>query len=479
MKWKNIRIHTEFHPIKICLLAIGKSIFVWSLSILEIEFKMAMRWMTVALSCAVAAGSAFYTSASAVKNLDPKSFEKEVVNGKGVWLVEFYAPWCGHCKNLAPEWKKAAKALDGIVNVAAVDCDQHKDLAAKYGVKGFPTIKVFGENKRSPSDYQGQRTAQAIVDAGVKEATSIIKARVSGKSSDKPQEKPKAKPSNKPGSDVVTLTDDSFDDLVLNSGDVWLVEFYAPWCGHCKSLAPEWEQAATDLKGQVKLGAIDATANERKAGEYGIKGFPTIKLFGPTASSSSDAQEYQGPRQAAGIVGYALNKLEKLGGGLKVPEITSTKVLNDHCAGKSICVVALLPHIIDSGAAGRESYLKEVDGAAKLVRGKPFRFSWVQGGDQDKLESAFDLTFGYPALVAISLDKQRYSVMRGAFDSKSIATYLEGIFSGKQATYPYEALPTIRSVTPWDGKDAKVETIVDDDDDDIMKELGLGDKDEL
>ncbi|KAF0774950.1 hypothetical protein AaE_001350, partial [Aphanomyces astaci] len=144
---------------------------------------MGLRVIMMALCSAVVTSSAFYTSASAVKNLDPKSFEKEVVGGKGVWLVEFYAPWCGHCKSLAPEWKKAAKALDGIVNVAAVDCDQHKELAGKYGVNGFPTIKVFGENKRSPTDYQGQRTAQAIVDAGVKEASKLAKARISGKAS--------------------------------------------------------------------------------------------------------------------------------------------------------------------------------------------------------------------------------------------------------------------------------------------------------
>lgn len=49
-----------------------------------------------------------------------------------------------------------------------------------------------------------------------------------------------------------------------------MVEFFAPWCGHCKNLAPHWEQAATELKGKVKLGALDATVHTVTAGRYGV-----------------------------------------------------------------------------------------------------------------------------------------------------------------------------------------------------------------
>jgi thioredoxin-like negative regulator of GroEL len=52
--------------------------------------------------------------------------------------------------------------------------------------------------------------------------------------------------------DVIELTDSNFDSVVLNSEDMWLVEFYAPWCGHCKNLAPHWAQAASELKGKVR-----------------------------------------------------------------------------------------------------------------------------------------------------------------------------------------------------------------------------------
>lgn len=152
-------------------------------------------------------------------------------------LLQFYAEWCGHCKGLVPEYKKAATALKGVVKVGAVDADQHKSLGGQFGVQGFPTIKIFGANKRSPSDYNGARTAQGIVDSALTEVKNKVKAALGGGTSSSGGDK-KSSDSGSKGNkdDVVELTDSNFDKLVLDSEDVWLVEFFAPWCGHCKTL---------------------------------------------------------------------------------------------------------------------------------------------------------------------------------------------------------------------------------------------------
>jgi len=75
--------------------------------------------------------------------------------------------------------------------------------------------------------------------------------------------------------DVVTLTDSNFKELVLDSQTVWFVEFFAPWCGHCKNLEPKWKAAATEVKekteGTIKLGALDATVHQSTAGRYGVR----------------------------------------------------------------------------------------------------------------------------------------------------------------------------------------------------------------
>lgn len=98
---------------------------------------------------------------------------------------------------------------------------------------------------------------------------------------------------------VLVLDDSNFDDAI-KANDFLLVEFYAPWCGHCKKLAPEWDSAAKTLAGSnAKLAKVDATEAKDLGTRFGIKGFPTIKLF-----KHGEASEYQGGRQAADIVNY-------------------------------------------------------------------------------------------------------------------------------------------------------------------------------
>tara|TARA_R110002050_G_scaffold79903_3_gene170891 strand:+ start:4720 stop:5055 length:336 start_codon:yes stop_codon:yes gene_type:complete len=80
-------------------------------------------------------------------------------------------------------------------------------------------------------------------------------------------------------SDVLVLTADNFDETVAANSPI-LVEFYAPWCGHCKSLEPIYEKAATALKEQgIAIAKVDATAEESLGQRFGIRGFPTLKLF--------------------------------------------------------------------------------------------------------------------------------------------------------------------------------------------------------
>eukprot|EP00615_Pteridomonas_danica_P013047 CAMPEP_0114359438 /NCGR_PEP_ID=MMETSP0101-20121206/23022_1 /TAXON_ID=38822 ORGANISM="Pteridomonas danica, Strain PT" /NCGR_SAMPLE_ID=MMETSP0101 /ASSEMBLY_ACC=CAM_ASM_000211 /LENGTH=142 /DNA_ID=CAMNT_0001502991 /DNA_START=30 /DNA_END=455 /DNA_ORIENTATION=+ len=85
--------------------------------------------------------------------LNAANFEHEtqVTTGAttGDWFVKFYAPWCGHCKALAPRWEEVAKELKegGKVNVAKVDVTQNPQLGKRFDIKGFPTLIFFSKGK--------------------------------------------------------------------------------------------------------------------------------------------------------------------------------------------------------------------------------------------------------------------------------------------------------------------------------------------
>uniref|UniRef100_A0A8C7F4X8 Protein disulfide-isomerase A6 n=1 Tax=Oncorhynchus kisutch TaxID=8019 RepID=A0A8C7F4X8_ONCKI len=400
----------------------------------------------------------FYSAADDVVELNPSNFNREVLQSDSLWLIEFYAPWCGHCQSLTADWKKTATALKGIVKVGAVDADQHKSLGGQYGVRGFPSIKIFGANKNKPDDYQGGRSSQAIVDGALNTLRTLVKDRMSGRSggSDNSRQSGGGGGSKK---NVVELTDDNFDRLVLDSGEVWLVEFFAPWCGHCKSLEPEWAAAASAVKEQTKdkvhLGAVDATVHQGLASRYGVRGFPTIKIF----KKGEEPEDYQGGRTRGDIIARALDLFSDNAAPPELLEILNADVLKKTCDDYQLCVIAVLPHILDTGAAGRNSYLEVMMKMAEKYKKKMWGWLWTEAGAQMELEAALGIGgFGYPAMTAINARKMKFALLKGSFSETGIHEFLRDLSVGRgsTATVGGGALPKINSVDAWDGKDGEL-----------------------
>ncbi|XP_013389396.1 LOW QUALITY PROTEIN: protein disulfide-isomerase A3-like [Lingula anatina] len=106
--------------------------------------------------------------------------------------------------------------------------------------------------------------------------------------------------------EVLEYTDADFADKI-GDHEVALVEFFAPWCGHCKRLAPEYDKASITLKKNdppVPLIKVDCTANTETCGKFGVSGYPTLKIF----KGGEVASDYNGPRDASGIVSYMRSK---------------------------------------------------------------------------------------------------------------------------------------------------------------------------
>lgn len=423
--------------------------------------------------------SALYSASDDVVELSPSNFHREVIQSDELWLVEFYAPWCGHCQSLAPEWKKAASALKGIVKVGGVDADKHQSLGGQYGVQGFPTIKVFGLNKNKPDDYNGARSAQGITDAALNTLRSIVRDRLGGKSGSSSGKKSSDNKSGK--KDVITLTDDNFDENVIGSSDIWMVEFYAPWCGHCKRLEPEWAEAASEVKeqtgGKVKLAAVDATTSQALASRYGIRGYPTIKIFHKDEDTPID---YDGGRSKSDIVARALELFAENAPAPEMKEITNEDVLKKTCDDHQLCIVAVLPHILDTGASGRNDYLDVMKAMGNKYKKKFWGWLWTEAGAQAELEDSLGIGgFGYPAMAAINARKMKYALLKGSFSEQGINEFLRELSVGRGSTSLVKgaAFPKINNVDPWDGRDGQLPVEEDIDLSDV--DLGELDKDEL
>ncbi|KAB8606236.1 hypothetical protein FH972_025866 [Carpinus fangiana] len=203
-----------------------------------------------ALAVLPSAHASLYSKKSPVLQVDAKSYKSLIAESNHTSIVEFYAPWCGHCKNLAPAYAKAATSLQGLANVAAVNCDEdaNKPFCGSMGVQGFPTLKIVkpGKKKGKPvvQDYQGPRSAKGIVEA--------VKDKI---------------PNH-----VTSVKDDNLESWLEPANQRPKALFFSD-----KGLVPALVKAlAIDFLGAIDVGYV--RNNKKAASKYGVDTFPAVVL---------------------------------------------------------------------------------------------------------------------------------------------------------------------------------------------------------
>lgn len=226
--------------------------------------------------------------------LTEETFAKHVESGKH--FVKFYAPWCGYCQKLAPTWDALAKALehDTTVTIAKVDCTVHRSICNSFDIKGYPTL-LWIEDGKKVEKYQGQRTDEDLKAFVIHKLGSSFS--VSAEGTTEPE----------PSSPVVSYSGDNFEHGI--SVGISFTKFFAPWCGHCKRLAPTWEELAIKFVGNpyVKIAKVDCTLDSSKdlCNQQEVDGFPTLFLY----KDGEKVAEYTGSRSLEDLYEFVIKHI--------------------------------------------------------------------------------------------------------------------------------------------------------------------------
>mmetsp|Transcript_94171 Transcript_94171/g.203536 ORF Transcript_94171/g.203536 Transcript_94171/m.203536 type:complete len:476 (+) Transcript_94171:35-1462(+) len=216
----------------------------------------------------------------------------------------------------------------------------------------------------------------------------------------------------------VLVLDDSNFDAAIKEHDYILVEFYAPWCGHCKKLEPEYASAAASLKGtDGKLAKVDATEAKGLAERFAIKGFPTLKMF-----KQGEPSEYQGGRSAADIVNY----VKKASG----PAAKTLSTAADYAAMEEENLVFVVGYFADADSANAKAFM------AAAARDDNSVYAITSS---DELKGSLGVSEDTIMVVKAGEDRADHKV--GTFDRAAV----EGFIAGNR-------LPLINEFSPENSK---------------------------
>ncbi|KAL0575530.1 hypothetical protein V5O48_006453 [Marasmius crinis-equi] len=234
--------------------------------------------------------------------LTPANFKSSI--SKGVWLIEHFSPYCGHCKAFAPTWDDLVKENEAQSNpgirLAQVNCVTHGDLCNENGVSGYPQLNMYSDGK-FVEQFRKAREPEILREFMKKHARPEPEPETEPevKVAEEPSHPPVRAPVN-PSGEVLVLEPKSFHRAITD-GPIW-VKFFAPWCGHCKKLAPTWKQLAKAMQNKLVVAEVDCEAHSALCTSQGVPGFPSLMFYSGDGETKT---EYSGGRKLDQLKAFA------------------------------------------------------------------------------------------------------------------------------------------------------------------------------
>lgn len=341
---------------------------------------------------------------------------------------------------MKPAYEKAAKNLDGLAKVAAIDCDDdaNKQICGTYGVQGFPTLKTFKPgSKKYPivEDYRGQRTASAITDEIVNKINNHV-TKITSKDVDEFLQKdgPKALLFTEKGTTSALLRSIAIDYLtVINVGQVRskeseLVEKFGIEKFPTLVLIPEGDDAEPIIYGG-ELKKKDMVSFLKQAGEPNPD--PKPKDSKKPKKKAEPAPE---PEEAPESSSATSTTEDAASTSIPIETITSSEMLEEKCLQPKshTCVLALITS--DSSDKGDKAVEALSKLNAKYIHGKRHLFPFFTlPGSVDStasVRSALELS-GEVELVAINARRSWWRQYEGDFSVNSVESWIDAIRMGE------------------------------------------------
>lgn len=350
----------------------------------------------------------FYKGTDVVE-LTASSFRNKLMESSKIWMVEFYAPWCGHCQRLKPDYIKAATSSKGIVGFAAINCDEHKSVAGEFGIKGFPTLKIFGLNKKKPQDYQGPRTPKAMADALIAllpNHVTVVTAKQHDGFLSGSADVPKALLFT-----AKAATSALYKSLALDlKGRMLLAEVRA------KKEGPLLETYGVSKAELPKLLVLPAGGGEDEPIPYGgeLKHKPLLEFLNtyalPKAGKGGKGAEKEAKRAAPRAEAEGTAAPQKAAAKPQAAEVAEARAAADVerlcIPGPGFCVLALLGGDLES----QRSMLQAV---ATKYASDPFKFVWVDSSQRPAFADIFSSSQNGPAVAVVNAKRGKFALHRG------------------------------------------------------------------